>query len=329
MKLEAMRVQTFGKVEAAASRVAQAVVEIDRQQKAFLAQTKLFDRADELKESLGGSIESMQADLSRLEGRRAEVAEIEVQLGRVKRLEDEVNQKVTRFLAEKKRIDAIEADFTRLATVSETVDRRLEEVTGQADALTEAQATIRKLLELTKEAEGKVDRLDKKSALLDVTVEAVDKNFQSVQAVEKAVAAIGAELRRIPERVAELKRGVDELAAGRDKVSEAVTRLSELDGVIADAEKRIAEVQKAREWLARAETRLEEIDRKAQDQLKLLSSLIKEEEGGKRERGAPPSGAQETVRKLARQGWNVDEIARAVKISRGEVELILELGAKN
>jgi hypothetical protein len=34
------------------------------------------------------------------------------------------------------------------------------------------------------------------------------------------------------------------------------------------------------------------------------------------------------VRKLARQGWNADEIARAVKISRGEVELILELGGK-
>ncbi len=158
----------------------------------------------------------------------------------------------------------------------------------------------------------------------------MDKNFQSVQAVEKAVAAVGAELRKIPERVAELKRGVDELAAGRDQVSEAVAKLGELDGVIADAEKRIVEVQKAREWLARAETRLEDIDRRAQDQLKLLSSLLKEEEGPSRgrERGAPPSSAQDTVRKLARQGWNVDEIARAVKISRGEVELILEMGAK-
>jgi transcriptional regulator len=34
------------------------------------------------------------------------------------------------------------------------------------------------------------------------------------------------------------------------------------------------------------------------------------------------------VRKLARQGWKTEEIARAVKISRGEVELILELGEK-
>ena len=330
LKLETQRAQAFGKVESEASRISLAVAEIDRQQKAFVGQTKLFERADELKESLGGSIESMKADLSRLEGRRAEVAEIEGQLGRVKRLEDEVNQKVNRFLAEKKRIDALEADFSKLAAVSEAVDRRLEEVTSQADALTEAQATIRKLLELSMEAEAKYERLDKKVGILDATAEAVDKNFQSVQAVEKVVGALGAELRKIPERVAELKRGVDELAAGRTKVDEAVGKLAQLDGVIADAEKRVAEVQKAREWLARAETRLEDIDRRAQEQLKLLSSILKEDEGPSRsrERGAPPSSAQDTVRKLSRQGWSVDEIARAVKISRGEVELILEMGAK-
>jgi DNA repair exonuclease SbcCD ATPase subunit len=327
LKLEAQRAQAFGKVEAEAQRIAQAVAEIDRQQKAYVAQTKLFERTDELKESLAAGIEAMKADLTRLEGRRAEVAEIEGQLARVKRLEDEVNQKVTRFLAEKKRIDALEADFSRLATVSDTVDRRLEEVTGQADALTEAQASIRKLLDLSKEAELKFDRLDKKSAILDSTAEAVDRNFQSMQAVEKTVASVGAELRRIPDRVAELKRGVDELAAGREKVELAVGKLGELDSVIADAEKRIADVQKARDWLARAETRLEEIDRKAEEQLKLLSSILKDEEGGKRPRGAPPSSTQDTVRKLARQGWSVDEIARAVKVSRGEVELILELGA--
>jgi DNA repair exonuclease SbcCD ATPase subunit len=328
LKLESQRAQAFGKIDAEAARITQAFADLDARHKAYLAQTKIFERTDELKESLAESIESMKADLSRLEGRRAEVAEIENQLGRVKRLEDEVNQKVTRFLAEKKRIDALEADFTRLASVSDAVDRRLEEVTGQSDALTEAQTTIRKLLDLSKEAEAKFERLDKKSGVLDATVEAVDKNFQSVQAVEKAVAALGNELRKIPERVVELKRGVDELTAGREKVDEAVEKLAGLDSVIADAEKRVAELQKAREWLARAETRLEEIDRKAQEQLKLLSSILKDEEGGKKTRGAPPSSAQDTVRKLARQGWNVDEIARAVKISRGEVELILELGAK-
>jgi len=329
LKLESARAQSLGRVESESSRLSQVLAEIDREQKAFVAQSKVFERTDELKDRLAQSIESMKADLGRLDARKAEVAELETQLGRVKRLEDEVNQRLTRFLAEKRRIDALEEDFTRLATISQTVDKRLEEVTGQADALTEAQTSIRKVLEISHEAEAKYERLEKKSSVLDATAEAVDKNFQSIQSVEKAVATIGGELRKLPDRVVELRRTVDQLVADKDKVDEAARKLGDLDGIIADAEKRIAGMQKARESLARAETRLEEIDRKAQEQLKLLSTLLKEEGGARRERGAPPTTVQDTVRKLARQGWNVDEIARAVKISRGEVELILELGAKS
>jgi transcriptional regulator len=33
--------------------------------------------------------------------------------------------------------------------------------------------------------------------------------------------------------------------------------------------------------------------------------------------------------KLARQGWTMDEIAAALKISRAEVELIIEMGPKD
>ncbi len=327
LKLESGRAQSFGKVESEAARLSQVLAEIDKGQKAFIAQTRVFERADEIRETLATGIESMKADLSRLDGRRAEVAELENQLGRVKRLEDEVNQKVTRFLAEKRRIDALEEDFGRLAAVSQNVDKKLEQVTGQADALTEAQSTIRKLLDLAQEADAKYERLEKKTGVLDSTTEAVDKNFQSIQGIEKAIASIGTELRKIPDRVVEIRKTVDILAADKAKADEAMAKLGELDGIIADSEKRIAEVQKAREWLARAETRLEEIDRRAQEQLKLLSTLLKDE-GGKRGPGAPPSSVQDTVRKLARQGWSADEIARAVKVSRGEVELILELGAK-
>jgi transcriptional regulator len=35
------------------------------------------------------------------------------------------------------------------------------------------------------------------------------------------------------------------------------------------------------------------------------------------------------VIKLHRQGWTEDEIARSLEISRGEVELILEIGSQD
>jgi chromosome segregation ATPase len=328
LSIEAAKAQALGRVETESARLSQVLSDIDKEQKSYIAETRVFDRTDELKASLTEAIGQMKSDLASLDGRKAEIAEIENQLGRVKRLEDEVNQKVARFLAEKKRIDALEEDFGKLAQVSDSVDKKIEEVTGQSDALTEAESRIRKILELSNDAESKFDRLEKKSEVLDSTTEAVDKNFQAVQGIEKILAAYGAEIKRFPEQVAEIKKSFGVLQADKGKVDEAASKLGELDGIIADTEKRIGETQKAREWLARAETRFEELNRQAQEQLKLLSTILKEEDVGKKDRGAPPSTVQETVRKLSRQGWKTEEIARAVKISRGEVELILELGEK-
>ena len=64
----------------------------------------------------------------------------------------------------------------------------------------------------------------------------------------------------------------------------------------------------------------------AQEQVKLLGTIMKDTgKSGKGEKGAPSMGAREVVTRLAHQGWSVQEIARATKLSRGEVELILEV----
>ena len=92
---------------------------------------------------------------------------------------------------------------------------------------------------------------------------------------------------------------------------------------------RLEKAQSSREWMARTETRFEEIGRQAQEQVRLLESIIKAEtKKEKGERGAPPLDKRETVVKLSHQGWSVQEISRVTQLSRGEVELILELAPK-
>ena len=63
--------------------------------------------------------------------------------------------------------------------------------------------------------------------------------------------------------------------------------------------------------------------------MKLLGAIMKQQgKSGSADGGAPAVTTRDTVLKLARQSWNVDEIARATSLSRGEVELILELATK-
>jgi DNA repair exonuclease SbcCD ATPase subunit len=275
-------------------------------------------------------MESMKADMARVESRRAEMVELETQYGRVKRLEDELGQKIARFIAEKRRFDAMEDDFKRLIILSQGVDQKLAAVTASNDQLTQIQAEVRRLSEASDEAGEKYERLEKKSNILDATTDAIDKNFQAVTELERNVRTIDADIREIPDRVIDLKRSLDEVAAWKPKLDAAVVRLDEVDATLADAEKRAAELQKAREWLARAETRFDELNKKTQEHLKLLNDILKDDPKSKgKDKGAPSLSVQETVRKLAHQGWKVEEIARAVKLSRGEVELILELGGQD
>ncbi len=303
--------------------------EMDKEIKNFQLQTRLFEKSDELRAELAESLEIMKDDLSRAESRRAEMAELETQYSRIKRAEDELSQKITRFLAEKKRLDTMEDDYKRLISLSQSVDQKLAAVTEHHDQLTEMQAELRRLSEIAGEASDKYERVEKKTVILDATATAIDKNFQAISDIEKTIHSVDGELRELPDQVISLKRSLEEISAWKPKLDTTIYRLAELDNSLSESEKRVTELQKAREWLARAETRFEELNKKTQDHLRLLNDILKDEPSkSKKDKGAPPLSIQETVRKLAHQGWKVDEIAKAVKLSRGEVELILELGGQ-
>ena len=110
---------------------------------------------------------------------------------------------------------------------------------------------------------------------------------------------------------------------------ETADKLSLLDQSLSSIEERIENMQKARQWLADIETRLEKLNKEAQEQVKLMGGLMKD--GGKltpQDKGAPPLGVRDNIIRLARLGWTVNEIARAVKCGKGEVELILEIMPK-
>jgi DNA repair exonuclease SbcCD ATPase subunit len=302
--------------------------EIDKRVKAFVAQTKVFERADELKAALEASLGDFRAEIGRLDVYRDTMANLEQQYARIKKLEEETGQKVTRFLTEKKRVDIIEADFNKLLALSESIDRKMEELTVTGDDLQQYQVQIRRFEEGLAEANGRYERLEKKAVVLDQTVTGIDRAFDALREAESAIAEHRAALSSMPSEVESLKKSLDELLGSRDQVNLTVERISALDGILSDVEKRTEKMQTAREWLARTETRLEEISRKSEEQLKLLADVLKEDGASRKTKGAPPIGIRENVVKLAHQGWKVDEIARALHLSRGEVELILELPQK-
>jgi chromosome segregation ATPase len=306
------------------------VKDAERHIRGFLDQTRLIDRADELKVDMERRIEDLRGDIDRLDQRRSEAAQLESEFVKIRRLEDEVNAKMTRFLTEKHRLDKMEEDFTRLLQTDKAVQERLVQVISSGDGLQEMQVKIRKIEDAMAAAEEKYQRMEKKNQVLDNTNDGIDRNFKALQESETRLQRAEEELERMSGGIESLKTVIETLAGESEKARETAEQISLLDKALAEIEERARAMQVAREWIARTESRMEELNRQTQDQVRLLGNFLKSEsaKGNPKEKGAPPLGDRENIIKLRQLGWSVEEIAKNMKISQGAVELILELAPK-
>jgi len=314
--------------------VRSAVEDAERHIRNAVDQTKLIDKADEMRQEMERRIEDLRGDIERLDQRRAEAFQLENDFVKIRRLEDDVNAKMTRFLSEKRRIETMEGDFNRLIQISKSVEEKLTQVTGSDDTLQGMQLQIRKLEEALGTTEDKYQRIERKGQILDNTNDGIDRNFKTLQESEKLSAKIGGDIERYSEDLESIKGSIEKLAGESDKAREAVDRIDVLDKLLEEVEERIASMQRARQWIADAETRFEELNRQAQTQARAIDSLVK----GKGTKsgsvpdlgeGMPNQQKMENVRILAGQGWKKDEIAKAMKLSLGEVELILDMAPRD
>ena len=325
-KVEGAQGKLFGKIEDQYKILSVKLQEIDKRQKNFVTQTKIFDRADSLKISLEENLEDLKSEIARVDAMSKEIKESERKFIKVQKLGEEVSAKFTRFLNERGRIEEMEGDFKKLINLSQAIDVKLNDVTSSNDTLTSLQAQLRQLEELEKDVNVKFERLESKGNILDATTSGVDKNFQSLRELEGRVKDLGSQLSVLPKEFESVKKEIHVLSENKERADQVMEKLKDLDSILNDVEERSQNLQQAREWLARTETRLQDVSKQAQEQVKLLGSIMKEETRRvSREKGSPNLGAREVVTKLAHQGWSVEEIARATKLSRGEVELILEL----
>ena len=289
----------------------------------FTDQTSLLERADRMHEHLERLGERMAA----VQRQKQEVAEIELALDRTKKLGEEVSAKLARFAVDRRRIESMERDFQRLLAVSEEVDLKHAAVEAGRDALEEVQVRLRELGELSEAVDARYQQLAHKHETAEATSSGVDRNFELLNHLDEQVVALRPDVLNLAAGLAELQGRVDALAVNKESADAVIRSIDGVEGLLSDLESRTQRLMTARDWLARAETRLEQIGQDARASVRELESSVKAQSEG--DGGAPePRPAinnREAVSKLAAQGWSIPEIARATKLSRGEVELILEV----
>jgi chromosome segregation ATPase len=314
--------ELFDQINAAAAQI-----------KDFYQITEFIDKSVKLKDELKKKTGELQIEVERIEQRRAEIDRVEAQFAKVKRLEDDVNAKMQHFLTEESRINLMEKNFERLLTVSHSVEEKLTEVTGSDDMLQKLSIRIRQLSDSMRDAEEKYDRLENKKFTLDATLDRIDTNYKSLEETEKRAEQFRVETEKRTEQfraemslfnsqLEEVKTEMDSINSESKKANEIIGKVSVLDAELSHIEKRIEEMQRARQWLAGIETRLDTRYRELKGQVKMLGDGIDARRGS-----ISPSSpeAQTEVRALKRRGFTNVEIAQTMKMSIGEVALILEV----
>jgi hypothetical protein len=110
-------------------------------------------------------------------------------------------------------------------------------------------------------------------------------------------------------------------------VSDVIEKFNQMDSLIEDLEMRTQSINKIREWLVKAETQIENLNHDTDKRIKLLEGLINKIPESKviGEKLKDEKSKNELVTQLRTQGWVIDDIAKTLNLSVGEVEFILDL----
>jgi len=301
--------------------------EIDRQVKSFSAQMQSYQKAEQLKNQIDSQIAELKGQLTQIETYQAAMDDLDRHFQSIQEINSDINAKLTKFSTEKNHIDSLERDFDRLVEMSGTMDSKIRELQTTNDDLQSLQLTVRNFQETLGGISDRYERLEKKQQVIDQVSASVDKTFEDLKDLEQRLEQASRQSSILPDRISDVQKNVENLMSSNSRINDAVDKVTSLQGLLDDTEKRVRDLQQSREGIARSETRLNELSAEIDSKFQLLAKLTKEDlsknPGPVESRLSPQD--RESIHHLKRQGWSVEEIARSMKRSVSEIELVLEM----
>lgn len=325
--LKNIRTEVDGTTES----IQQRIVDISKAQEQYISDTEIFTRVDSLKSELEKSIDLLNTRISEVSEKSNFVQITNEKLSTLRDNIDGINRQLEEVEGRRIKIESLEGRVSKVLNLSDSVDEKLSRIKDSESEIDEIQLRLRELKELEDSVKLELSRLEGKNDLLAETTKAIDTGFSDIQVIENRLDLLKESLNPFNSQIEHIQDKLSRVEGKEEKVNIAIDALSTLDSSISDMEEKIIKMDKAREWIAGVETRLNESVRTADEQVKLMGALSqnrKEKDAGKKEVSAPNMNMRDMVIKLAHNGWKAEDIARTTKLSRGEVELILELSPR-
>ncbi len=304
---------------------------ISVEQSKYITETEIFTRTDKLKTDLEVSIENLSNRLNETKDKSDFVTITNDKLNDLKTLIENINGQIENIDKKRVKVETLENRVSKVLELSDSVDDKLNRIKESESQIGDVQLKLRELKELEESVSLEFDRLENKESILEETNKAIDSGFSHIQVIENKLDLLKENLTPFNNQIDNIKDKLSRVEDREQNLDKAIDVLSTLNSSIDDVEVKIEKMDKAREWIAGVETRLNESVRTADEQVKLMGALAQNKnENSSKDSGknAPNMNMRDMVTKLAHNGWKPEDIARTTKLSRGEVELILELSPR-
>lgn len=305
--------------------------EISVEQSKYITETEIFTRTDKLKSDLEESIEILTDRLNETKEKSDFVIITNEKLNNLRNLIESINGQIESIDNKRVKVETLENRVSKVLELSDSVDDKLSRIKDSESRIDDIQLKLRELKELEESVSLEFHRLENKESILEVTNKAIDSGFSQIQIIENKLDLLKENITPFNNQIDNIKDKLSRVEGREQNINRAIDALSTLNGSIDDVETKIEKMDKARTWIAGVETRLNESVRTADEQVKLMGALAQNKnETGSNNSGtsAPNMNMRDMVTKLAHNGWKPEDIARTTKLSRGEVELILELSPR-
>ncbi|MGL1894542.1 MAG: hypothetical protein OCD02_23145 [Spirochaetaceae bacterium] len=304
---------------------------IATEQNNYISESEIFTKADFLREELKTAIGQLSANLKDVKDKSDFVSETNQKLDGLKSLTQNINNQLDSVEDKRIKIETLENRISKVLTLSDSVDEKLTRIKDAEVEVSDIQLKLRELKELQSGVNLEFNRLEKKDEILTETNKAIDSGFGHIQVIEGKLDVLKESLLPFNNQIDNIKDKLGRVEEKETKIDTAINVLSNLDQSISEMEDKIEKMDKAREWIAGVETRLNDTVRTADEQVKLMGALAQNKNSKEIKsstNSAPDMNKREMVIRLAHNGWDADAISRTTKLSRGEVELILELSPR-
>jgi DNA repair exonuclease SbcCD ATPase subunit len=305
--------------------------DLDKRLKTVIVQSEsgVFEKAEERQNRLEAALATLKIDLDQTDAFKPLIAQLKQEYIKMQDMERDASGKLSKMSGEKKRIESLEADFNHLMVISAAIDEKKELFTAQHDDIQNFQTALKNINDGLNATATRFERLEKKNIDLDRTMADVDRSFARLTELEKQLRECEQKTISLPIQLAGVTQEASRVLNNRDRINDAINKLSMLEKTLGTTETRVEEVEKSRDIMSRTEMRLKELVDEADSLIKLFATVkTSDTKPSAVDTSTLTVNKREQVIQLARMGWKAEQIASRLKLTVTEVDLILEIPHK-